>query len=101
MQAAFSLRFGHGDRYRGGGGVAVFCDVGKYALGAKSHPGSHGIGDALMVSHGDKEQFGWQPSIRRSLMIDGDLVTISEAGVMLTEIGPELETLDWVAFPGW
>ena len=62
---------------------------------------SHGIGDALMVSHGEKEQFGWQPSIRRSLMIDGDLVTISEAGVMLTEVGPEMETLDWVAFPGW
>ena len=37
--------------------------------------------------------------IRRSLVINGNLVTVSDAGVMVSDTDT-LETVDWVAFGG-
>lgn len=56
----------------------------------------NGIRQAGEISHG-KQGFDWWMPIRRSLMIDGRLVTISDAGIMVTD-PRSLETLDWVAF---
>jgi hypothetical protein len=38
--------------------------------------------------------------VRRSLLIDGKLVTVSEAGVMMSA-SDTLDTLDWVEFAGF
>ena len=56
-----------------------------------------GIREVGVVSHGGKAEWGWDLPIRRSLLINGDLVTISEAGVMISSTG-SLDTLDWVEF---
>ena len=56
-----------------------------------------GIDEIGTVSHETKAGWGWEMPIRRSLLIDGHLVTVSDAGVMLTAPGT-LETLDWVGF---
>jgi uncharacterized secreted protein with C-terminal beta-propeller domain len=48
------------------------------------------------ISHDRKGANSWMP-IRRALMIDGSLLTVSDAGIMISDAG-SLETLDWVAF---
>lgn len=48
------------------------------------------------ISHDQKGANSWMP-IRRALMIDGSLLTVSDAGIMISDAG-SLETLDWVAF---
>ena len=57
----------------------------------------NGIHEVGVVSHGAKAEWGWELPIRRSLLIDGDLVTISEAGVMVSG-ADSLDTIDWVGF---
>jgi len=56
-----------------------------------------GIHEVGVISHGGKAEWGWELPIRRSLLINGDLVTISEAGVMISSTD-SLDTLDWVEF---
>jgi hypothetical protein len=54
-----------------------------------------GIRKTGVVSHGDADGNPWMP-IRRSLLIGHTLVTVSDAGIMLSD--PEsLETLDWAS----
>jgi len=54
-----------------------------------------GIRKTGVVSHGDADGSPWMP-IRRSLLIGRTLVTVSDAGIMLSD--PEsLETLDWAS----
>ena len=55
-----------------------------------------GIGETGAISHDPDGSKWWMP-IRRSLLINGNLVTVSEAGVMVSD-SDTLETLDWVAF---
>jgi uncharacterized secreted protein with C-terminal beta-propeller domain len=57
-----------------------------------------GIREAGVVSHDHDGSKWWMP-IRRSLLINGNLVTVSESGVMVSDTDT-LKTLDWVAF-GW
>lgn len=58
----------------------------------------HGIAERGTVSHGDSS---WESMpIRRAMLIDGQLVTVSDAGVMVSD-SASLERLDWVAFPGF
>jgi hypothetical protein len=57
-----------------------------------------GIRDTGVVSHDPDGSKWWMP-IRRSLVINGNLVTVSDAGVMVSD-RDTLETLDWVAFGG-
>jgi len=61
------------------------------------HVTGNGIDEVGVVSHGDKAGWGWELPIRRSLLIDGALVTVSEAGVMVSD-SDSLDTLDWVEF---
>ncbi|GMQ84505.1 MAG: beta-propeller domain-containing protein [Acidimicrobiia bacterium] len=56
-----------------------------------------GIREIGIVSHDTKANRGWQMPVRRSLLIDGKLVTVSEAGVMMSA-SDTLDTLDWVEF---
>jgi uncharacterized secreted protein with C-terminal beta-propeller domain len=56
-----------------------------------------GIDELGVITHGDKSDWGWEMPIRRSLIIDDYLVTISEAGVMVSS-ADTLDTLDWVEF---
>lgn len=56
----------------------------------------NGIRKTGVVSH-DQEGSGWWMPIRRTLIIDGNLVTVSEGGVMVSD-GDTLETLDWEEF---
>jgi uncharacterized secreted protein with C-terminal beta-propeller domain len=55
------------------------------------------IDEVGTLSHGDESEWAWEAPIRRTLRIDGMLVTVSEAGVMLSS-ARSLETEDWVAF---
>ncbi|MEA3502076.1 MAG: beta-propeller domain-containing protein [Actinomycetota bacterium] len=55
-----------------------------------------GIRKAGVISHDRKGTDWWMP-IRRALLIDGNLVTISDGGVMISD-ADTLETLDWVRF---
>ena len=55
-----------------------------------------GIREAGVVSHDPDGSKWWMP-IRRSLLINGNLVTVSEAGVMVSE-ADTLATVDWVEF---
>ena len=55
-----------------------------------------GIRKAGVISHDRKGSEWWMP-IRRTLLIDGNVVTVSDGGVMVSD--PDtLETLDWVRF---
>ncbi|MEA2023711.1 MAG: beta-propeller domain-containing protein [Actinomycetota bacterium] len=55
-----------------------------------------GIRKAGVISHDRRGSDWWMP-IRRTLLIDGNLVTVSEGGVMVSN--PDtLDTLDWVSF---
>jgi hypothetical protein len=56
----------------------------------------NGIRKTGVVSH-DQEGSGWWMPIRRTLIIDGNLVTVSDGGVMVSD-GDTLETLDWAEF---
>ncbi|MCH8129779.1 MAG: beta-propeller domain-containing protein [Acidobacteria bacterium] len=56
-----------------------------------------GIREIGIVSHNTKANRGWEMPVRRSLLIDGRLVTVSEAGVMMSA-ADTLDTLDWVEF---
>ena len=58
-----------------------------------------GIDEIGAVTHGTKAALGWDVPIRRSLLINGQLVTVSDAGVMLSDTD-SLDTLDWVPFGG-
>jgi uncharacterized secreted protein with C-terminal beta-propeller domain len=58
---------------------------------------ANGIDELGVITHGDKSEWGWEMPIRRSLIIDNHLVTISEAGVMVSS-ADSLDTLDWVEF---
>ncbi len=55
-----------------------------------------GIRKAGIVSHDGEGSEWWMP-IRRTLLIDGYLVTISDGGVMVSD-SETLETLDWESF---
>jgi uncharacterized secreted protein with C-terminal beta-propeller domain len=55
-----------------------------------------GIREAGVISHDQGGATWWMP-IRRSLLIEGNLVTVSEAGVMLSD-ADSLRTIDWVEF---
>ncbi len=55
-----------------------------------------GIRKAGVISH-DQKGSGWWMPIRRTLLIDGNLVTISDGGVMISDAST-LETLDWEEF---
>jgi uncharacterized secreted protein with C-terminal beta-propeller domain len=58
----------------------------------------HGIAERGTVSHGDSS---WESMpIRRAMLINGDLVTVSDAGVMVSD-SASLERVAWVAFPGY
>lgn len=59
-----------------------------------------GIREIGIVSHNTKANRGWEMPVRRSLLIDGRLVTVSEAGVMMSA-ADTLDTLDWVEFAGF
>ncbi len=59
---------------------------------------AEGMAKVGIVSHDAKAEIGWEPPVRRSFIIDGMLVTVSDAGVMITELSPDLETVDWVSF---
>jgi uncharacterized secreted protein with C-terminal beta-propeller domain len=59
--------------------------------------GPGGIHEVGVVTHGDKADWGWEVPIRRSLLINGQLITVSDAGVMLSS-PDSLDTLDWVPF---
>ncbi len=55
-----------------------------------------GIRKAGVISHDQNGSDWWMP-IRRTLLIDGNLITISDGGVMVSD--PDtLETLDWATF---
>ncbi len=54
----------------------------------------NGIRESGVVSHDRNGSNGWMP-IRRSLIINGHLVTVSESGVMVSD-AETLKTLDWV-----
>lgn len=56
----------------------------------------NGIRAAGEISHDRKGSHWWMP-IRRALMVDGKLITVSDAGVMVSD-PRSLETLDWVDF---
>jgi uncharacterized secreted protein with C-terminal beta-propeller domain len=58
----------------------------------------NGITERGTVSHGDRSWAGMP--IRRAMLIEGDLVTVSEAGVMVSDVR-SLERLSWAAFPGY
>lgn len=58
----------------------------------------NGITERGTVSHGDWSWAGMP--IRRAMLIEGDLVTVSEAGVMVSDVR-SLERLSWAAFPGY
>jgi hypothetical protein len=55
-----------------------------------------GIRETGVVSHDPDGSKWWMP-IRRSLLIDGNLVTVSEAGVMVSD-ADTLTTIDWIEF---
>lgn len=55
-----------------------------------------GIREVGAVSHAEAHEDWWAP-IRRSMIIDGRLVTVSEMGIMLTD-AETLKELDWVGF---
>jgi uncharacterized secreted protein with C-terminal beta-propeller domain len=55
-----------------------------------------GIRRTGIVSHDRKGSDWWMP-IRRTLLINGNLVTVSDGGVMVSEANT-LDTLDWVEF---
>jgi uncharacterized secreted protein with C-terminal beta-propeller domain len=55
-----------------------------------------GIRNAGVISH-DQNGSGWWMPIRRTLVIDGHIVTVSDGGVMVSD-SETLETLDWVGF---
>jgi hypothetical protein len=58
----------------------------------------HGNAERGTVSHGDSS---WESMpIRRAMLINGDLVTVSDAGVMVSD-SASLERVAWVAFPGY
>ena len=57
-----------------------------------------GIRETGVVSH-DPDGFKWWMPIRRSLLINGNLVTVSDAGVMVSD-ADTLKTIDWVGFGG-
>jgi len=59
-----------------------------------------GIREIGIVSHNTEVNRGWEMPVRRSLLIDGKLVTVSEAGVMMSA-SDTLDTLDWVEFAGF
>ncbi len=59
--------------------------------------GPGGIDEIGAVTHGAKAAWGWDVPIRRSLLINGQLITVSDVGVMLSDTD-SLETIDWVAF---
>jgi len=53
-----------------------------------------GIRETGVVSHDPDGSKWWMP-IRRSLLINGNLVTVSDAGVMVSD-ADTLQTIDWV-----
>ena len=55
-----------------------------------------GIREKGTISHTEHHGDWWAP-IRRSMLIDGWLVTVSDMGIMLTD-ADTLEALDWVGF---
>ncbi len=55
-----------------------------------------GIREFGEISHDQKGSNWWMP-IRRALMIDGALITVSDAGIMVSD-PRSLKTLDWVDF---
>lgn len=55
-----------------------------------------GIRETGVVSHDPDGSKWWMP-IRRSLLINGNLVTVSDAGVMVSD-ADTLKTIDWVGF---
>jgi len=55
-----------------------------------------GIRETGVVSHDPDGSKWWMP-IRRSLLINGNLVTVSDAGVMVSDTD-SLKTIDWVGF---
>ncbi|MEN8234302.1 MAG: beta-propeller domain-containing protein [Actinomycetota bacterium] len=55
-----------------------------------------GISEDGVVSHDEKWGDWWAP-IRRAMLIDGRLVTVSDAGILLTDVDT-LDDLDWVSF---
>ncbi len=55
-----------------------------------------GIHKAGVISH-DREGSDWWMPIRRTLLIEGNLVTVSDGGVMVSD-AETLDTLDWVEF---
>ncbi|MEN8113646.1 MAG: beta-propeller domain-containing protein, partial [Actinomycetota bacterium] len=55
-----------------------------------------GISEEGAVSH-DESRGDWWAPIRRAMLIDGRLVTVSDAGIMLTD-ADTLDELDWVQF---
>ncbi|MGB5565119.1 MAG: beta-propeller domain-containing protein, partial [Acidimicrobiia bacterium] len=57
-----------------------------------------GIRETGVVSHDPDGSKWWMP-IRRSLLINGNLVTVSDAGVMVSD-ADTLKTIDWVGFGG-
>ena len=54
------------------------------------------IRQAGVISH-DQNGSGWWMPIRRTLVIDGHIVTVSDGGVMVSD-SETLETLDWAGF---
>jgi hypothetical protein len=58
---------------------------------------AEGIDEIGAITHGDKPEWGWEMPIRRSLLIGGWLVTVSDAGIMVSD-SDSLDTVDWVAF---
>ena len=59
--------------------------------------GPSGIDEVGVITHGDNADWGWEVPIRRSLLINGQLITVSDAGVMLSS-PDSLDILDWVPF---
>lgn len=55
-----------------------------------------GIREAGVITH-DPDGSNWWMPIRRTLLVDGALVTVSDAGVMVSD-AETLETSDWVEF---
>ncbi|MEA2010626.1 MAG: beta-propeller domain-containing protein [Actinomycetota bacterium] len=55
-----------------------------------------GIRKAGVISHDENGSDWWMP-IRRTLLINGNLVTISDGGVMVSD-SETLDTLDWASF---
>ena len=55
-----------------------------------------GIRKTGVISH-DQKGSGWWMPIRRTLLIDGNVITVSEGGVMVSD-ADTLDTLDWAEF---